>query len=254
MKNKNLSELFVRGRLHTIVDEEAEAQATVFLKKLNLTESELAVRKAAAARSVVLSAAKDPESEAYKDALADAKDTSRDALIDFIIGEELARARESAAAELGAQPEWSDDQFLQGLNDAWTGGLKDVYIEDPEDVEAKRVFEHLQRYTDEVDNAVEGTAASLRLDYAQTTDEELWDKAVKQFLKNRGDLVWVDVYRKWEIAIAVRDPDDHKKRLFGDASDLDDLETEALLSLMRAYRELSVEPAEGKDLPETPSS
>lgn len=254
MKNKHLSELFVRGTLHTITDEQGEGTATVFLKKLNLTESEKAVRKANAARAAIIADSRDPDSEAYGDTLADALETSREALVDFIIREDLAKARETAAAEIAAQPEWDDDNFLQGLNDLWADGLNDQFLEDQDDPEAKRVFEALQRFTNEVEAAVEGTAASLRLDYAEVSDKDLRDRAIKQLLKDRADLQWVDIYRKWELVLAVRHADDHKKKYFDKIEDLEDLEAEVLIGLLRAYRELSVEPAEGKDLPETPSS
>lgn len=255
MKKRHLRDLYVRGTLHTIDDgTPGEEPVSVYLKKLNLNENEEAIRKANAARAVVIAAIEDPDSDLYKAALGDAAETDRANLIEYLISEPLSKARESAEAELGANPEWEDNDYLQGLNNAWMGGLNDKFHEDPEDEEAKKVFEALKRFADEVENVLEGEAKALRRDYEFVTEEELRGKAVKAFLKARSDLTWVDVYRKAELLLAVRNPEDPKERYFEELSEIDELETPVLLDLLRAYRDMTTDPQEGKDLPETPTS
>lgn len=245
MKKRHLRDLYVRGTIHTVDD--GEGGVTVYLKKLNLTENEEAIRRANAARSIIIAAQDDPESDLYKAALGEAHDSTRTDLIEYMISGPLADKRESVAAEVAARPEWSDNDYLQGLNDAWTGGLKDKYQENPEDEEVKPVFEALKRYGDEVDQLIEGEAIVLRRDMEMISDQELREKAVKSLLKDRADLTWVDAYRKAELLMAVRDPDNTQERYFEELSDLDDLETPVILDLLRAYREMTVEPQEGKD-------
>lgn len=253
MKKRHLRDLYVRGTVHTIDDGDGEPES-VFLKKLNLNENEEAVRLANAERSSYIAASRDPSSQKYKDVLAEVYETDRDILVDYLIAEPLAKHRESVEAEISANPEWEKDNYLQGLHDAWNKGLRDKYHLDNEDEEASKVFAELRRFAEEVDTVIEGYSKSLKAEYDGMSDEELNPKATEQLLKNQADMAWVDCYRKAELLFAVRDVDDHKERLFESLADIDELETETFLNLLRAYREMNVEPQEGKDSPETPSS
>lgn len=254
MKKAHLSELFVRGKLHTITDPVGGLEAQVYLKKLNLTESEEAVRKANAARAAVLAQSRDSDSELYKSTLADALEVEREEMLKFVISEDLNKARESAGAEIAANPEWADDNYLQSLHDAWLNEMSDRYAADPEDEDAKAVFEGLRRYADEIDLALVGQEEALIRDQEMLADDELRDLVVKKLLKSRSDLIWVEAYRNEELRIATRDADNHRKRYFTDVLEVKELENEVKIDLLTAYKELSVDIQEGKDSEEIPTS
>lgn len=252
VKKRHLRDLFVRGIVKTIDD--GQGGVTVYLKKLNLSENEQAVRKANAERAKVLAAAMDETSDLYQGVLGDAIEADRDTLLDYLIAEPLMRKRESIEAELSTQDQWAKDSYLQGLTDAWLNGLRDKFQEDPEDEDAKRVFDALTVYSNQIEELVEGESAALKRDYDDISDDELRTKVVKLLLKNRAELVWVDCYRKAELLYGVRDADAIHERYFETLEDVHGLETEVLLPLLKAYRELDVDPSEGKDSEETPTS
>lgn len=254
MRKGHLRDLYVKGRVHKMIDEVNDVEAELFLKKLNTSENEQALRAANAARAVLLAAAADPTSDIYLATLGEAMDEDRDRLIDYLISEEVAKLRDSAEAEIGDKEEWSDDDYLQGLSDAWRNGLEDKWKADPEDPDAKRVFEALKKFAAEVSVRMEGELAHLRRNWEDVPDQELREKATTHLLKIRSDISWVEEFRKAELMIGCRLVEDHQKKYFDYRYELDDLETDVIIGLLRAYRELTTEPTEGKELQETPNS
>lgn len=253
MKKRHLRDLYVKGTLHSVEDDTGES-VDVYLKKLNTTENEEAVRRANAARATILAGAADNDSDIYLSALSDAMDATRETLVDYLIAEEAGKRRESVEAEISHNPEWSDNDLLQGLSDAWRGGLAEQYKEDPENPEAKSVFEKLKQFAEEVEAVMDGEIASLRRNWEEADIALLQRKAVDVLLKIKADLTWVEEYRKSELFLGVRDPDNIREQYFEDRRELDELETPVLLDLLRAYREFVTDPQEGKDSQGTPSS
>ncbi len=258
MKQRHLRDLYVRGKLVTLSDgetvEPVEGEepvvdpnaVQVYIKKLNMHESEVALRQANQKRAASIAASKDPEHPVYKNVAVDVLDMEADDMREFLVSLPLAEKRESIEAELADNPEWKEENFLQGLTDAWNEGLADRYAKDPEDEEAKPVYENLLRFSDEVAEIVEGERTALLRDLADVSDQELRDRTTVQMLKNRADLDWSDAYRKSELLLAIRDPEDHTKKYFDDLEDLDELEKMTLLRLLAEYRAVTVDPKEGK--------
>jgi hypothetical protein len=148
----------------------------------------------------------------------------------------------------------SDENYLQSLGDAWRDGLNDRFQEDPEDDEAKRCFAEMKRFSDAVDELVEGHLEELRKEFEDVPRESLEKKALVQLLKNQADVEWAETYRNAQIYLATRFVDDTKKLYFDGVGDVKDLETATLLDLLVTYRSLTIDPTEGKGLEETPSS
>lgn len=257
MKKRHLRDLYVRGKLVTISDSpednpEVEGETVdenavqVYVKKLNMHETEQALRAANMVRAATIAASKDPEHTVYKSVLADVLDMPVEDMKDFLISLPLAEKRESVEAEIAANPEWEEDNVLQGLTDAWREGLHDKFVKDAEDPEAKPVYEQLKRYSDEVEAVLEREAVALRRDLDDLSEEELRKRTTEQMLKNKADMDWSDAYRKSELLHAVRDPEDHTKKYFEGLSDLDELEKLTMLRLLAEYRGVTVDPKEGK--------
>jgi hypothetical protein len=255
-KKRRLEDLYVVGR--DLVVDDGQGQVAVWLQKLNPLEHEKAIRKAGAAKARGLMVRNDPDSEGWQEAYADVEDLGpREEIIEYLIVEDVAKTQESAEAELAFTDEWSKEDYLQGLRDAWEDPerpLKDTYAQDPEDPEARRVFLELKRFADTVTSRVEPEMGRLRRDYQDVPDETLRRKATERFIELRAGLAWLREYRYCEIWLATRDPDNHDAYYFPDREAVDRLSPQVYRTLVGAYQELTVEPMEGKGSEPTRSS
>lgn len=270
IRERTLSDLFVTGKVHTLSDgktvtdpetgEEVElAPVTVYVKKLNNNETQEAIKLANSARARITAATRDETSEIYQEILDEAVDTPDENLIEYLIAEPLSQKRESIEAELADNPEWAEDDYLQGLGTAWAEGLREKYHSKEDDEEAIRVFNEMKRFYDEVDEILAAEEESLRRQWEHTPRETLERKAIERLLSNRGNLEWSDVFRDAQIYISTRLVDDPEERYWGDnakkaLAKIKNLETPVKLELLVVYRSLAVEPSEGKDSEETPAS
>jgi hypothetical protein len=252
VKRRRLQDLYVTGTAVHLDDGAGEVE--VWVQKLTPVDHETAMRRANAARARCLTVKKSPDSEEYQSCAMDVYETDDDALIAEIVEGELAQKRLALEAELAADEEWSKDDYLQGLEDAWSGGLNMTYGESPDDPEAKRVFIELKRFTDTVDEHLEDERQRLLKDRGTLSREELEERVIKERIETIADLEWMKEYRKCELWLSLRDPEDHNKRYFRQRPEVDELAQEVLGPLVRAYQDLAVEVLEGKDSGETPDS
>jgi hypothetical protein len=255
-KKRRLEDLYVRGR-ELALDDESGDPVQVWLQKINPLDHEKAIRKAGAAKARVMLATRDPNSEEWQEAYVDTLELgSRNALVEYLISEAVVRFRDSKESELAFEEEWKKEGYLQGLHDAWAGepALKDVYDENPEDEEARRVFLELKRFADQVEEATDAETENLRRDYEERSEEDLREEALKRFLELRAGLAWLREYRRNEIFFATRELDDHRKYYFATREQVDELAPEVFGKLIEGYQDLTVDPSEGKDLPRTLSS
>lgn len=258
-KKRRLEDLYVRGR-ELSIDDGSGDPVTVWLQKLNPLEHEKAIRRSGAARAQVLLAARDQDSEEWGEAYADVRDLGdRTILVEYLIADDVVKTRDSKEAELSFGEEWTKDNFLQGLRDAWEGdgngsGLKERFAVDPNDEEAHKVFVELKRFSDLVDAEAEPEIERLRRDYADISEQELQDKALGRFIELRAGLAWLREFRHSEAYFATRDIDDHRRYYFTERQQVDVLSPEVFNEISVAYQQLMVESAEGKDSPRTPSS
>ena len=247
-KTKKLGDLFVRGAEVTV--EDGEDSVTVWVQKLNPLQQEKCLRRANGARAKILSVRKLPDDDLDKLSYyyeADELVQDRDAMLDYLLGEKLATAYQLREAELSAQEEWSEDNYLQGLNDAWQDGLKEEFVRDNDDPEAKRVFDELKRFANLVEAEVEKEREHMIREFDDKSDEDLKQMVYDQVIEAAADLEWLKEFRKSEIFFAVRHPDNHNKPYFDRREEVDDLEMEAFASLANAFQEIKVDVVEGKD-------
>lgn len=247
MTKRRLSDLYVVGK-DLSFDDGAGEPVTVYLKKLTPVDQETAIRKANAARSKVYAAGRDPESDESGDLLSQAIDLgTRDDLVSYLCAARLSTFETQKEAELAAEDEWSKDGYLQGLKDAWEDGLKETYHVDPEDNEAKRVFAELERFAEQVEPHVADEKTNLEGLYANTPLEELRQLVADDLLSMSADVAWVREYRKCEVWLSVRVPENHRERYFESKDEVDELPPEILNRLVEEYRVLTVDVVEGKD-------
>lgn len=243
MSNKRkLSDLYVVGK-ELVLDDGKGEPITVWIQKLNPIEHERAMRRAGSARSRVLSGKDSIETEIATD---EAAEYGRDGWIEYLASDALGRRMGVIEAELAAEEEWSKDNYLQGLKDQWETDAQQVLIDDPEDPQALNVREQLKRFTDEVQKRIDGEREQYIKDFEAKPDEDLERRVVDRLISTRADLAWLTEFRRSEVWLSVRDPEDHRKYLFEEREDVDALSQKTLIELMTTYQDLAVEPLEGK--------
>lgn len=254
---RRLEDLYVIGREYTAEDGQGEP-VTVWLQKMSPLDHEKAIRRAGAAKAKVLLARHDRTHEIWQESYADLTDIGgRDQLIEFIASEEISKLHESAERELEFSEEWTKDDYLEGLRDAWEVGeppLREQYLKDSEDPEARRVFLELKRFADCVKSNVDPEIENLKRDYENASDEELRDKVVDKILDLKSGLAWLQEYRKCEVAYATRELGNHDVYYFQERQAVDRLAPQIFGALSTAYQEMVVEIPEGKESPNTPNS
>lgn len=255
MKKRRLGDLYVRGRELEVGDGEGEP-VKVWINKLNEIEREAVLRRANAAKARFMIDSDDEDSEAFAAMYAETREVnSTNELILFIVADDVAAARRRVEAEVtGDEETWNKDDYLQGLLDAWIGdddnpGLVETMREDPNDPEARRVSDELDRFEREVRGRVDTETQALIKDWEDAEMDTLRRKAAHILLELKASEEFIREVRRQQIFYAVREPTDHKKRYFGTVSDVDDLDEELRKYLTEQYDSLIVPPDEGKDSP-----
>lgn len=258
-KTRKLSDLYVVGKDVTIsgrFDDGERGEITVRVQKLNPVAHETALRKANAARAGTLLMSRLPEdSEERSDFMNQLFDIAKnkDETIDFLAGEYAANKYPAIEAEIAAEDEWSNDDYLQGLKDSWEDELKAVYANGPKEEDegeeyarSEKVMAELLRFQDQVYKEVESQRQSFRKDIATRSEESLINEAVNKLIESQADMNWLTEYRKCEVWLGVLDAKT-KKHYFSTRAEVDELAPEVLGEIIRAYAELNVDTVEGKD-------
>lgn len=259
-KKRRLGDLYVVGMEVEVNDTTGQEPIVVWVQKLNPVESDTALRRGNAARASYLAFRKLSESEEYRAALSDVTDfASRNTLIDMVARDELIVRRMRVEAELGSEEEWSKDDYLQGLSDAWEGtpeapGLKERLVTEPEDPEAQRVLEEMKRFRDQVDKRMEREREEVRADYANRDEDWLIEQAVQKVIENRAMSRFMEVFEAEQLFFSVREATDHKRRYFEDRVEVETLAPKVRRYLLDRLQSISVDRSEGKDLAGIPAS
>lgn len=251
-KKRRLGDLYVKGKELTFDDGDGEP-ITVWVRKMTPVDHEAAMRGANAARSRVLSARRDPESDEYQSMWVEAEEFERDALIMYLVADERQDRQAVVEAEIGDEEEWSTDEYLQGLTDSWEESLSDAYVMDPEDPEALACFNELQRFAAVVNQRLDSADRKVEADLQELSDDALRQKVFVKVVEVRASIAWLTAYRRQEVLLGTREADRHT-RYFQHAQEVAELPLEVFTTLSTIYRELTVDPTEGKGSEETPAS
>lgn len=251
-KKRRLADLYVVGREVTLNDGDGEA-ITVFIRKLNPVDQETALRRANAQRSRAMSIKHDVESDEYVIASSSVDELTPDDLLDYLVEDERQSREPALQAELEAEDEWAKEDYLSGLQEAWsTGGVHEDHLTDPDD-STRRVKDELDRFDTALKTAVAGHLDSFRLDLEEKTRDQLREMVLEKILVVQASIAWLNEYRKCEIWKAVRETD-RRTPYFASREEIDELPREVLTALMTTYAEISVDPTEGKDSPDKAAS
>jgi hypothetical protein len=249
---RRLTDLYVTGAEVTLNDGENEEDAvTVWLSKISPIEQRDAADKATAARAKILlvknTTLHSEERLVYEDQLIDLGLASREEWIEFIALNEIQEAELSNQERISTEGEWAKNDYLDALQKSWNEGLADKYEADENDEEAKKVYDELYRFTQEVITATEDDKLGIFAKYSDDSDEELMRQAVDKVIDAESDFAWMNEFSRWQLYYAVREPNAKKVRYFVDKQEVDALDARIISTLLEKYREITVDPIEGKD-------
>lgn len=282
-KQRRLGDLYVVGTPVKITGQHGDT--LVWMQKLDPVDHDACVRKAKAGRAAARALYKDETSEEYLELIDTIDSVSREALIEQIIGPERDRLLESIRSEmmLGPDSDWAKDDYLSGLYDEWSSTLQARYEDDPDDVDALRVLGEFDRFEKEMEEVAKPQVEALVALWTDTPHERLREKAIESLIDRRLQERWLDEFVRAEVWLSTREPcsgceaeieealrrraageppesqenlhqDPHPTYYFKDRTEVDRLEPIVRNHLETVYLQLSVDPTEGKDLPETGAS
>lgn len=249
---RTLRDLYVVGK--ELVLDDGGGSVEVWIQKLNPVDHRYSVTKADASRARLLAVRSTPDSDDYMALLNGVLDFDKAQLIDLLTAVESVRISPHKRAQIAAEKEWATENYFDGLEEIWDSEMKDRFIDDPEDTEAKRVKDELDRFIVAVADAVTEELETYRDGLGSMGYQELSDLGVDYEVRTAADMAWIQTYYRWEVYFGVRDPANHRVRYFADAKEIDELSGDLVGILSTAFRELTVDPTEGKELAASPPS
>lgn len=248
---RRLSDLFVTGEDVSFDDGSGEP-IRVWVQKLTPAETQLAVEKSRPSKTKIISIKKLPDDHylklRYLDELESGGIEEKIDFIKFLIRPKLEEARISAQERVAAEDEWSKDDYLNGLQEAWNDELQAKWINsDDEDDEANRVYDELKRYTDQVIKEVEAAEKDLINELDDLSLEALQRRSVNRLIETHGDNILINEFRKQQLFYAVREAENHKNKYFESIDEINTLPEVISNRLFIVYGELAVDSFEGKE-------
>lgn len=269
---RRLTDLWVVGRLvelddGTTVKDEVTGEMRpdpiiIWLQKLNAVETTDTTRRSDAQRARTLMVREDhdcDEWQAIQNAVFDFISTNgSEKVVDFLLLDERPKVQRNHESRIANEDEWSKDNYLMGLRDAWFGGLERRWLENNDDLEAARCKAALDRYSTEVSEAVENEMDVLRDNFRDRTPDMLDEAMCERLLEMEANQKWMRELWKSQLYYGARDPDQRRERVFASREEVDELTVVAFDFLRDAYQNLEVDVLEGKELevptPSSPSS
>ncbi len=252
-----LTDLYVVGK-HFDVEVE-DVKIPLWVQKMNPAEHQEAVLAANAKRAVWLSLKKQHElEEKTQEYLAVANEVDeiasvREALIDLLALTQMVSFRIRREAEVAFEEEWAEDNYYNGLVDSWNSELAERYEKNPEDPEAKRVFDEIQRFNVQVESLVEKERMRVVQDLVEKPDHVLYRRAVDTIIDTRADAAWVNEYKFYQLYLSVRDANT-KGRYFSSVSEVKSLDPRIVELLNTFLDDLITDSITGKESEEVQDS
>lgn len=245
---RTLMDLFRRGEDIELNDGSGDP-VKVHITKLTTGDRDEVVRKANAARSRMRAALRDTTSDEYLSVLDEVEIVDRETQTDAIVAYRLRGARFAIERQVAANDEWSEDGYLDGLQAAWENGLSDVFATMPDNPEARRVYEELKRFDEEVEQFFQGRLRDERASIEILDDAAFKTKAIERATEEAANTVWIAEFLRWKVYFCTRRVDDRAKRYFSSIQESDQVDPNVRAQLLVAIGALEVDAIEGKSLP-----
>jgi hypothetical protein len=249
--------------------EDQEGPVSVWVSKLSPLQKGKIERRAGAAKARYMHLADDVESDEYLSTYAAIRDLDVEQILPLLIAEDFERAKLRIEAQVSAEDQWAEENYLQSLRDAWLGddenrALMHVYGEEPDDPEAKRVFTEMQRYLDQVRDELTAERDSLLAAWADVPEEEAWTKGTEHMLKRQMLEAYASEYNLQAVFEAVHELEIKEvdgeeefsggKRYFAHVDEVRELDETVFVQLAVAVSLMEVGDVEGKGLLARPAS
>lgn len=244
-ERRRLTDLYVRGDFLEL-DDGAGDTIRVYIRKMPPTLHEKAVKRANAARSKTAAELRDESTDEHLDLMSELEDMDLEDLIEYLVQDQMMARAQVVEAEILSDSEWGEDNYLEGLRDSWVNGLDEAYAQDPEDPEASKVRGELERFADELDKILDGERETIEKDVSSKPPEKLVEMVAEKFTDTRKSMAWLTEFRMCEVWLSVYE-EDKKTPYFTSREEVDMLEASTLIELQAKYREIAVDPLEGKD-------
>lgn len=247
-KKKRLGDLFVTGEELTF-DDGTEEPITVWVQKLTPKEVQKAAEQARPAKSVITSIKRLDKDSSEKWELynqIEAADFTDLDIIKILISQKVQEANFSARAKIANEDEWAKDNYLEGLEDAWEEELRDRFIEDNEDSEAKRVMDELLRYSDQVAKEVKSVEEDLIYEMDHLDRDTLEDKFVNKLIEDRGTAALLEKFQSCQLFFATRENENRDQRYFSSVEEVEVLPEVIFNRLVSTYEDIAVDGTEVK--------
>lgn len=242
---KTLRDLYEIGREVDILDpKNPENPVKVYVRKLTPTQSEVAMRKASAARAMRGRVMEFPDDNEEKILLFERVEDMGgvEEWIGHLVARDIFDIRAKIEQELSEEEEWAQEGYLQSLYDAWNDGLLKEFAEKDESErseECTRVWNELRRFADQIEAAVEPARAKLVREYESEPAIVLRNKVAESLLSADKQVEWLRVYRLHQMLFGVQTPDT-KEQVFSSIEEVDDLPIEVFRSLIQAVSDISL--------------
>lgn len=204
--------------LKPVFVEEPLPPITVWVAKLSDIEMTTAMKKAAQAQAVMTAARKDHASEDWLAIHQEMANMERDVWIGILADHELIDRRQVIEARIAGETilneegdeepnEWAKDGYLEGLRDAWLGGLNAAHAVDVADPEAVRVLSEIERFNKLVDDEYDYERQVEVNIFESLHDDVLLEKVADLMIESEGQSAWADEYKMRCIFLSARQCD-----------------------------------------------
>lgn len=249
-KRARLKDLYVRSATVIITDEDGSYEEHLLIRKLNPLQYQEITDKANAARAVFLTAKQNPDTADHMQILGYVMALDRDQKIEQLVGAQRLKIMSPKFDELELEEPWKDG-YIDGLREAWNGGLEDKLAQNPEDEEAIRVRKELEKFRDEAMRRTELDIDGYKDSIWRKGDKELTDEVMDLMFRLLSTPRFNEEFQRWEIFYATfyaeDDPEFPGESYFKDITEVRVLQPEVLAAISAEIRKLTVDSVEGKD-------
>ncbi len=245
LTRKSLEDLYEAGREYDI-SPHSDGTAMIYIRKLGPLQQAEAVRKANAERTKIKTLLDDKENEEYLTLVREAAEVDREEKIEQLAQTEVAEDRAKIEQEISEKEDWASDDKLQGLVDAWEGGLLEEWLkgEGLRSEESERVYADITRFNDEVVKKLEGRLKQAKRPLQDKTDDELNDMVAEAQVEYEASIAWMRTFRLYQIVFGVHDTD--RNRMFDHIDEVSSLPSELFGKLVDALLDLTTPTLEVK--------
>lgn len=252
-QRRRLTDLYARGALVEL-DDGGGDPVQVWLRKLTPLDAETAYVKAGARRASFMALARQEgePTELVIALRAELEQFGKDDLVLWLTTQELMKRRDLIEMRVSYEEHWQKDSYLTGLQERV---IDDDYqrkaVDFADDPEIVQVQSELDRYADEVDEAIEGEKRTLTDEFSALDVAELQQKTMDIMLETQADGAWVNEFQQCQIWLCCFDPEKRSERMFKTRAEVDLLQQEVIHRLNDELDKLHVGDQAGKDSQQT---